>query len=296
MTILNGELTLEQTKLLPSESDIEFYEQHGWYKSPFILPEEVINLALEGAEKFYRGERDAILKTKNGFVDWTPHNSQDLRNNEFVSLQKHELRQLVLNPVLGAIAAKLTRSSEIRLLDDQLISKPPKTNTPIGWHTDRSYWATCSSDKLLTAWIPLLDCDESLGPLVVIDGSHHWEGLEHMRLFNDSNLEELEAEFVRQGKEVVKVPMVLKKGQVSFHNCWTVHGSYANSSNQTRTAMSVHYQDRENHYRPYWDLQGKEVHMFDEQLCRKLPNGDPDFSDPHVFPVVWSASSKEQSF
>lgn len=289
MTILNTELTLEQKKLLPSESDIEFYEQHGWYKSPLILPEEVINLALEGAEKFYRGERDAVLKTNDGFVDWTPQNSQGLRNNEFVSLQKQELRQLALHPVLGAIAAKLTRSSEIRLLDDQLISKPPKTNTPIGWHTDRSYWSTCSSDKLLTAWIPLIDCDESLGPLVVIDGSHHWTGLEHLRLFNHPNLEELEAEFIQQGKEVVKVPMVLKKGQVSFHNCWTVHGSYPNSSNQTRTAMAVHYQDRENHYRPYWDLQGKEVHMFDEQLCRKLPNGDPDFSDPHVFPVVWSA-------
>jgi hypothetical protein len=28
--------------------------------------------------------------------------------------------------------------------------------------------------------------------------------------------------------------------------------------------------------------------MFDEKLCRKLPNGDPDFSDPAVFPTAWS--------
>ncbi len=34
--------------------------------------------------------------------------------------------------------------------------------------------------------------------------------------------------------------------------------------------------------------QGREIHIFDEKLCRKLPNGDPDFSDPDVFPTVWS--------
>jgi hypothetical protein len=31
--------------------------------------------------------------------------------------------------------------------------------------------------------------------------------------------------------------------------------------------------------------------MFDEKLCRKLPNGDPDFSDPAIFPTVWSEES-----
>jgi len=290
MTTLATQITPEQAKFLPSELDIQFYEEHGWYKSSFILPEEVVDLAIEGAEKFYRGERDGVLKTTEGIVDWTPQDSNKLRNNEFVSLQKKELRQLALNPVLGAIAARLTKSSQMRLLDDQLISKPPKTNTPIGWHTDRSYWATCSSEKLLTAWIPFIDCDESLGPLVVIDRSNHWSGLEHMRLFNHSNLEELETKFAGEGKEIVKVPMTLKKGQVSFHNGWTVHGSYPNRSDRIRTAMIVHYQDGNNHYRPYWDSEGREVHMFDEKLCRKLPNGDPDFSDPDVFPVVWSAS------
>ncbi len=288
MRTLEFQLTPEQIALLPTEAEVLFYEEHGWYKSPVIIPEEVIDLAIEGTKKFYQGERDAILKTDDGFVDWKPQDGKTLRNNEFVSLQKQELRQLALNPILGAIAARLSRSSEIRLLDDQLISKPPKTDSPIGWHTDRSYWATCSSEKLLTAWIPFIDCDESLGPLVVIDRSNHWSDLEHMRLFNQPNLEELETKFLQEKKAVVKIPMTLKKGQVSFHNGWTVHGSYPNCSDRERTAMIVHYQDKDNYYRPYYDLEGKEVHMFDEKLCRKLANGDPDFSDPHIFPVVWS--------
>lgn len=35
----------------------------------------------------------------------------------------------------------------------------------------------CSSDALLTAFIPLHDCDESNGTLVVADGSHLWREL-----------------------------------------------------------------------------------------------------------------------
>jgi hypothetical protein len=27
--------------------------------------------------------------------------------------------------------------------------------------------------------------------------------------------------------------------------------------------------------------------MFDELLCRVQPNGEPDFTDPDVFPAIW---------
>jgi ectoine hydroxylase-related dioxygenase (phytanoyl-CoA dioxygenase family) len=82
--------------------------------------------------------------------------------------------------------------------------------------------------------------------------------------------------------------MTLKKGQVSFHHGWTIHASYPNTSGQPRLSYAVHFQDGENHYRPYRNAQGREIHIFDEKLCRKLPNGDPDFSDPAVFPTAWS--------
>jgi hypothetical protein len=54
----------------------------------------------------------------------------------------------------------------------------------------------------------------------------------------------------------------------------------------------VHLQDRDNRYRPFTSTKGQEIHMFDEQLCRKLPDGDPDFSDPDIFPVLWQAQNK----
>ncbi len=294
MEILERVLTQEQQALLPTEEDVCFYEEHGWYISPPIIPEAVIKRAIAGSQAFYRGEKDATLPVATGYSDWKPEDGDIVRNNEFVSLQKQELRELALQPIIGAIAARLARTDEIRILDDQLVYKPPfkpgsKLNSTVGWHSDRAYWGTCSSDNLLTAWIPFHDCDEARGPLVVLDKSHRWSGLQDMRYFNNPNLTDLETQFARSGKEVVRVPMTLKQGQVSFHHCWTSHGSYPNRSNKRRQALAVHLQDKSNHYRPYIN-RGKEIHIFDEQLCRRLPNGDPDFSDPQVFPVVWSAA------
>ena len=82
--------------------------------------------------------------------------------------------------------------------------------------------------------------------------------------------------------------MTLRKGQVSFHHGWTVHASYPNTSGQPRLSYAVHLQDGDNHYRPYRNAQGREIHIVDEKLCRKLPNSDPDFGDPDVFPTVWA--------
>jgi Phytanoyl-CoA dioxygenase (PhyH) len=282
------ELTTEQLDLLPTETDVIFYEEHGWYISPQILSDEVIDQAILGSDRFYRGERDGYLPVSQGYSDWKPADGNITRNNEFVSLQNNELRQLAMQPMISAIAARLARTNQIRLFDDQLVYKLPQdSNSAVGWHSDRAYWSTCTSDRLLTAWIPLHDCPVERGSLVVMDGSHQWPGLEHLRYFNQKDLADLENRFCAEGRTVVKVPMALKKGQVSFHNCWSIHGSYPNLSQEPRLALAIHLQDGDNRYRPCWNDQGQEIHIFDEQICRQLPTGEPDFSDPAVFPVLW---------
>lgn len=286
-------LSPQQLELLPSDEDVAFYEENGYYISkPHALPEWLIDLARKGCDRFYRGERDAVLPVQDGFSNWVPEDGDGPRNNEFVSLQNKELSQLVRYPVLGAIAAKLTRSHTIRLLDDQLVYKPSDCKnadkTVTGWHADRAYWATCSSDKLITAWIPFHDVELNRGPLVVMSGSHRWAGLQDIRYFNNHNLSDLEEKFRKEGKVIRIVPMTLKKGQMSFHHAWTIHASYPNTSGLPRLSFAVHLQDGDNHYRPYRNAQGREIHIADERMCRRLPNGDPDFSDPAVFPTLWA--------
>lgn len=289
-------LTTEQQRLLPSEEDISFYEANGYYISqPGVIPDELIDLAVAGSERFYRGERDAELPVKTGFSDSKIIDDVTPRNHEFISLRMNEFRRLAEYPLIGAIAARLTRSATIRLLDDQLIWKPSDPDRPAetitGWHTDGAYWSTCSSDKLTTAWIPLHDIDLARSPLLVIAESHRWAGLENLRAFNHRELNGLIEDFRRQGKPVEIVPMTLKKGQLSFHHAGTVHASYPNTSPWPRLSFAVHLQDGDNRYRPFTNAQGREIHMIDEQLCRKCPNGDPDFTDPAVFPVLWNEQS-----
>jgi ectoine hydroxylase-related dioxygenase (phytanoyl-CoA dioxygenase family) len=82
--------------------------------------------------------------------------------------------------------------------------------------------------------------------------------------------------------------MALAKGQVSFHHRWTVHASYPNVSGEPRLSLAAHLQDGDNRYRPARTADGREIHIFDERICRKTPGGEPDFSDPAVFPTLWS--------
>lgn len=287
-----GVLSPDLWELLPTDADVTFYEEHGWYIAPKVLSDASIAAAIAASERFYQGERNQTLPFSTGYSDWQPADGMDvMRNNEFVTLQNDALRQFALQPIIGAIAARLTRSPEIRLLDDQLVYKPPTDQagkSAVGWHADQAYWSTCSSQNLITAWIPFHDCTIEQGPLVVIDGSHRWKNLEDVRYFNNPNLATVEAQLQAQQRSVVKVPMTLKKGQMSFHHGWTIHGSYPNHSQTPRLAMALHLQDGANHYQPFWTTTGKAIHIFDEQLCRKLPNGDPDFRDPAVFPTLWN--------
>ena len=118
-TLIKG-LSEEQLELLPTEEDIAFYEQHGWFISKKILCDEIIDRACLGAKKFYLGERDAKISYAIGYSDWKPGDSDAVRNNQHVSYRKKELRQLVLQPIIGAIAARLARSRGVRLFEDTL--------------------------------------------------------------------------------------------------------------------------------------------------------------------------------
>ncbi|WP_051574337.1 phytanoyl-CoA dioxygenase family protein [Mycobacterium sp. URHB0044] len=287
------ELTAEQEAFLPDDDDIAFYEANGYYiTKEEVIPEALLNSAYAGIQEFWDGKVDAVLPYDTGYVNWKKSDGAGQRINEFISLQKRELLELATYSLLGAIAAKLMNGRSVRLLDDQLFYKPSgSSDAPgigTGWHADHAYWGTCSSDDLTTAWVPFHDVPQNRSPLAVMRGSHRWKGMEHTRYFNKQNFSEVEESLRAEGHDVDVVPMILKRGQCSFHHGWTVHGSYPNTSGAPRLSYAAHYQDGGNRYRALLDPHGRNVEMFDEKLCRRLPNGDPDFSDPAVFPTVWS--------
>jgi len=282
-------LPLELQEYLPTESDISFYAEHGYFIAGKILPDWMVDAAVQGAERHWAGERDWPLPITSGYSDWKPEDGDGIRNSEYTALQNREIRALVEFPIIGAIAARLAGSSVIRLWDDQLVSKPPTFGPGgpvVGWHTDRAYWMTCTSDAMLTAWIPLQDTSVEMGPVIYIDGSHRWPGTDDMRSFNSQDLTAIENRF--GGTSTNKRVIPLKQGEVSFHHSRTIHGSDVNRGDRPRLSIALHMQDESNRYRSFRNHEGVVWRITNDDLARKDSHGTPDYTDPAVFPVLWS--------
>ena len=133
--------------------------------------------------------------------------------------------------MIGAVAARLAGTPLVRLWHDQPLYKPIDARTgrptPAGTR-DRQYWRSCTSDRMLTAWVPFHDVDEATGPLTFLDGSHRWSTTSSGLDFFNHDLDGPERRLRENGHDVRKRVATLRRGQVSFHHCRTVHGSGPN--------------------------------------------------------------------
>ena len=273
-----------------SEDEIAYFEANGFFvtKEP-VLSREVIDDALFGVERYYQGERDFTLPVSGGYLDWRPEHGGLLRINDYVSLQNVELRELRNQRSMARMAAALLRIDGVRLFHDQLITKQDSADdaTVVGWHTDQSYWHTCTSEKLITAWIPLTQPTPNSGGICVIRGSHKWSGTGDLTTFREQDLHALESR-LRQGREDFEiVHLDVPLGHASFHHARAVHGSFSNSSGAPRTALTIHFQDSQNRYRPYL-ANGPNAKMHvNDVLCLTNDEGHPDYTDPEICPLLW---------
>lgn len=280
-----------------SSEEAAFYRKHGWLQVPDVLDHALLDEALAGLEQHWAGHRDHRLPGAGRyFVDWMPGDGTGSRNNEYLSLQNRQVSRLAWSPVIGAIAASAAGACEIRLFDDQMVYKPGGGEAVVGWHVDADYWQTCTSQEMLTAWIPLHDCPDEMGPLVVLDGSHRWSHLldRSALSFHSNDLESLRDPVEALGFAFNPVSMPLRRGQFSLHHCRAIHGSYANRSDRPRIALAVHLQDERNRYRPAVRRDGRPVELFNDRICRKNAEGEPDYADDAVFPVLWRREQREE--
>lgn len=284
--------TMQQMISGLSVAEAAFYQEHGWVTTETVLDDSLIDATLAGLEQHWAGHRDRVLPgARKQFGDWMPGDGDGTRNNEYLSLQNKKVSELAWSPIVGAIAASAAGSPGIRLFDDQIVYKPGgQKNAVVGWHVDGDYWGTCSSWNMLTAWIPLHDCPEEMGPLVVLDGSHKWSHLVDRSImsFHSPNMEALKTHVESLGFEFKPVTIKLKKGQFSLHHCRAIHGSYPNQSDRPRIALAVHMQDEANQYRAATRPDGRPVQLYNDVICAKDAAGNPDYCDPSIFPAMWN--------
>jgi len=124
---------------------------------------------------------------------------------------------------------------------------------------------------------------------MVVEGSHRWTVEGNLRLGRESNIDRIGAIAGREVPRELIVPFELKKGQISFHHMDLLHASGANHADIPRQAIAVHLQPGDNEYRFAIadDGSGRPVKLANDDMCRRLPDGRPDYADPRTFPVLW---------
>ncbi len=300
MTTTPFRLTEAELELLPTEAEVEEYAERGWYLTRKLFSDEEVDALIAAADDFYAGHKDRSLPMRPpNLVYWEPSHGDVQRHNDYIHYESDAVARLLRKPVIGATAARLAQAAQIRVFQSTLIYKPPnpgEVTNLVPWHADRHYWQTCSSDRMLTAFIPFHDCTVQMGTITMIDGSHLWKeipGDDSTRHFAQRDRNELEdllhktAEF--NNAEVTVIPMVIPKGHMSFHHCKIFHGSGHNQGTVPRRAISFHLQDGDNQWRPYDKADGTRVVYNNDVLVRRTADGHPDYADPDFCPVIWQS-------
>jgi len=295
-------LTEAEKDLLPTDDEVEHWAQHGWYLTKKLLTDDEVDQLVAASERFYTGERDRTLPSHpDRLAYWTPEHGAVQRHNDYVHYEHDAIAAILRKPLIGAVAARLAEADEVRVFQSTLILKPPRPQEPsnvVPWHFDKHYWQSSTSERMLTAFIPFHDCDEEMGTITMVDGSHRWKEIgtddtmtRHFAERDKSDLERLLQENAEyNGVEVRKIPMIIPKGHMSFHHCRTYHGSGPNLSDRPRRAISFHLQDGDNEYRAFTLADGGVVQYNHDSLVRRLADGRPDYADPAFCPVLWRST------
>jgi len=221
-----------------SKEQIQHFDDQGYISGIKLLNDEqikalnnelaeMVNPDHEGHELFYEyhsnesGNPDTVLFHALGAWRVRP-----------------AFHDILWNPAFLVPAYQLL-GKKIRLFHDQLFSKPAKHGGVVAWHQDFSYWTWTNPMSHLTCWIGLDDADEENGCLHYVPGSHRWGLLKKTGLAGDmdSVREVLTPEQITDFDN--KCPVVLKKGEATFHHPLMMHGSYENRSDRSRRATVI---------------------------------------------------------
>lgn len=188
---------------------------------------------------YYREHISAEVVRRN--TNTAPIEARDTYHKAFLQItnlwRTNEVaREFVFGKRLASIAAQLLGVERVRLYHDQALYKEPGGGiTP--WHADQFYWPL-SSDKTITAWVPLQPTPREMGPLAFAAGSHR------MGFGRDLEISDESERSLRKALEdgrFAEVNEPFEGGEVSFHSGWTFHHTGANTSDRPRAVMTVIY-------------------------------------------------------
>ena len=129
---------------------------------------------------------------------------------------------------------------DVICIDTMFWNKPPQTEQFVSFHQDGYYWNIKEPVNGVTVWVPFQDSDEENGTLFYLKGSNK-KFIEHINIQDNLNM-------LRRGQTIdistlqfEKIPCPTALGDATFHNPYTIHGSYPNRSAGTRLACNIQY-------------------------------------------------------
>lgn len=218
-----------------TETHIAFFQKYRYIKLKQVLDDQSL-------KDCNRAVTEAVAKLK---MDDKPLAERDTYGKAFLQLfnlwrVSEEVKSLVFSKRIAGIAAGLMQTQGVRLYHDQALFKEPGGGiTP--WHADQYYWPL-SSDKTITAWIPLQATPLEMGPLEFSAGSHKIQEGRELGI-SDKSEEEIQQRLrVTDFKHVVEP---FDAGEISFHSGWVFHRAGANTTDSMRKVMTIIYMDRD---------------------------------------------------
>ncbi|WP_158798858.1 phytanoyl-CoA dioxygenase family protein [Pedobacter sp. L105] len=222
---------------------VQFYQENG-----YIIIEDFLNTA--ELDTWRAAVSTAIAERKGQKIPGRPGkiNEDDGINkdakyhskvfDQLVNLWQtsEEVKQLMLNPKIGEMAATLAEVDGIRIWHDQALFKKPWGN-PTSWHLDTPFWSF-SDHRALSIWVALDDATLENGCLFFIPGTQKGTGFDNLGI--SKNMDAI-FEVYPQYATANTVAAPMKAGSCSFHNGLTIHGAHANMTPGSRRAMTCAY-------------------------------------------------------
>ena len=203
------------------KNQIAKYHEDGFVIPDFRMPEKYL-LEIEN-------KHNQLIKRYPEFINYCP--ALLAKDERFL---KYCLNTNILKFVEQLIG------SQFALWNSSFFAKPAHNGFATPWHQDGQYWpvkplATC------TVWLAIDDATEENGCLRFIKGSHKDKKLkEHSR--NNSESLTLHQELKKNELDESKsINLILKRGQISLHDVYMIHGSKENTSSNSRRAMTMRF-------------------------------------------------------
>ncbi len=194
----------------------------------------------------------------------------------------NDIKKLVCNELIGKACAQLMSWPGARLLQDNILWKPPGGKT-LSYHQDAAYDDWIVPQTMMTCWIPLDDVTKEKGTLEFVKGSHKWGLKPPIGQFHspDDYKKELKELSIKEKKKIEIQYVEVPAGGVSFHHGLTWHGSGINTSLKHRRAVVAHCIPSNSKFHP--SNVGGTARIY--KRYKKLNSNELEES---FFPILWT--------